>query len=90
MKCRDPRLPAVLANESLDALTHFFGGLVGERDRQHLIRSGKAATKKMRDPMRDDARLARAGAGENEQRPLGVAHRIALFWIERGEKVLRH
>ena len=32
--------------------------------------------------LRDDARLARAGAGEDQQRAVGVKNRFALFGIE--------
>ena len=36
----------------------------------------------VRDAVRDDARLARAGAGENQQRPVEVQHRFALLGVE--------
>ena len=32
--------------------------------------------------LRDDARLARAGAGEDQQRPVDVEDRFALFGVE--------
>ena len=36
-------LPAVVAEQLLDALAHLLGGLVGERDRQHLVRRAACA-----------------------------------------------
>jgi hypothetical protein len=40
----------------------------------------------VRDAIGDDARLARAGAGEDEQRPLGCEHGFALAFVEAGEE----
>ena len=36
--------------------------------------------------MRDDARLARAGAGQDEQRPVGLEDGVALFGVEASEE----
>ena len=37
--------------------------------------------------MRDDARLARARAGENQQRARGVEDGFLLFRVQSGEKI---
>ncbi|HUU33063.1 MAG TPA: hypothetical protein VMW48_03310 [Vicinamibacterales bacterium] len=42
---------------------------------------------KMSDAMSDDTRLARPGAGEDEQRAVDVLDGRALFGIEGGEEV---
>ena len=55
------------AGELLDALAHLAGGLVGEGDGEDAI-GPHAAAQQLGDAEGDDARLARAGAGEDEQR----------------------
>ena len=37
--------------------------------------------------MRDDSRLARSGAGENQHGTVGVHHGLALFGVERREQI---
>ena len=39
------------------------------------------------DAVRDDARLAGPGAGEDQQRPVDVQHGLALFGVERSRKI---
>ena len=41
----------------------------------------------IRDAMRDDARLPRSGARENQQRPFGVPHGLLLFRVQGGEEI---
>ena len=38
--------------------------------------------------LRDDARLAGAGAGEDQQRPVGVQNRFALFGLRESRKCI--
>ena len=73
---------AVGAEQRLDARPHLFGRLVGERDREHFVRFCVAVADEVRDAARDDARLARPRAGEDEQRPFQVQDRLALFGVE--------
>jgi hypothetical protein len=40
----------------------------------------------IRDTERDDARLPRSGAGEDQQRPFGMKNGFALFGIELVEE----
>ena len=87
MEGRQPHALRVLANESFDPLAHLAGSLVGEGDGQHLVRFRVPVADQVRDPVRDDARLSRACAGQNEQRPRAVQHGFALFGIELGEEV---
>ena len=44
------------------------------------------AVDQVRDAVREHARLARAGAGDDEQRPLGVLDRFTLLRVERVEQ----
>ena len=62
---------------------HLFGGLVRESDGQHFMRGGVPVADEVGDAACDDARLARAGAGEDEQRSVDVKDRFALFGVER-------
>ena len=61
---------------------HLGGGLVGERDREDLVRLHVALQDEVGDAMGEHARLARAGAGQNEQRSLEVRDRGALRLVE--------
>ena len=59
------------ADEGLDPLAHFGGGLVGEGDGADLRRGqvgAVAGLQQARDLVRDHARLARAGTGQHEAR----------------------
>ena len=72
--------------QQLDALAHLRRGLVGERDRQDLARLGLPGADQVRDPVGQDARLARAGAREDQQRAFAVRHGVALGRIEALEE----
>jgi len=82
VKRRHPHPAAVGAEERLDARPHLFGGLVRERDGQNFVRLRETAGDEVRHPARDDPRLARSGAGDDEERPGGVEDRVALFGVE--------
>ena len=62
-------------------LAHFVRGLVGESHREDVLWAHP-----LRDEERhahgDDTRLARAGAGEDEHRPLGRANGFLLLGVE--------
>ena len=68
---------------------HLLGRLVREGDRQDLVGLGVAVADEVGDAARDDARLARAGAGQNQQRPVDVQDGVALLGIEGVEEVHR-
>ena len=67
-------------------VAHFLGGLVGEGDGEDLVGLRVAVGDEVRDAMRDDARLARARAGEDQQRAVDVQDRFALFGVEGCEE----
>ena len=63
------------------ALAHFFGGLIGERDGEDRVRVD-LLRQHVGDAHRDDARLARARPGKNQQRPLDGGRGVALGVVE--------
>jgi hypothetical protein len=82
MERRDPHLPAIGAEQRLDARPHLFRGLVGECDGEHAVRRRMPVGHEMCDAMRDDAGLSGTGAGENQQRSFGVKDRFLLFRVQ--------
>jgi hypothetical protein len=74
----DPHRAGAAPEQALDALAHLLGGLVGERDRQDLVGPGLPRVVEVGDAVGQHARLARAGAGEDEQRAVAVHDRLAL------------
>ncbi len=79
--------PRVQAQQITDALAHFVGGLVGEGDRQNGRARNPMDFHQMRHPMRDHARLAAAGAGQQQQRTFDVGNGGLLLRIETLEKI---
>ena len=78
---------ARVADEVLHALAHLARGLVGERDREDLARPRLSVAQQARDAARQHARLARAGAGDDEQRRTAVGDGLALRRVEAREQV---
>ena len=76
------------ADQQLDALAHLLRGLVGERDREDLVGAGLARAQQVGDPVGEHAGLARAGAGQDQQRPLTVDDRLALGLVEALEELV--
>jgi len=70
------------AEEPLDPLTHLPRRLVGEGHRS----DGRAHGQQVGDAVGEDAGLARAGAGEHQQRALAVGHGLTLWRVEIIEK----
>ena len=87
MKRREPDAAAVLAQKRFDAGAHFLGGLVRERDGENLAGLRVMVADQIRDAAGDDPRLPRSGAGQDEQRPVDVKNRFALFRIEGFEEI---
>ncbi len=82
-------LRARLADEARHALLHFLRSLVGEGDGQD--RSGQdPAIEEPRDPRGDDARLARAGARENEEGTGIVLDGFPLRGVERMHRLANY
>ncbi len=77
-----PHRPRPASHEPLHPLAHLLGGLVGERDREDLARGSLARSHQVRDPVRQHARLARAGASQDQQGPLAVQDGLALRLVQ--------
>ena len=71
-----------MAEQQLDALAHLLRGLVGEGDGQQLAGARAPGLHEPGDAMGEHARLARAGAGEDEQRAFAVGHGGALGLVQ--------
>ena len=82
-------LPTRLPHETQDPLPHLVGGLVGERDREDLPRPHALDAHQVGDAVREHPRLARSGAGQDEQRPLGGGDRACLLRVEPADDTLR-
>ncbi|MNT50156.1 hypothetical protein D3C72_1870590 [compost metagenome] len=74
-----------LVDDALDAPSHLRRGAARERQQQDAARIG-AGQHQVRDPMRQRIGLARAGAGDDQQRRVAaVLHRGALLRVEPGQ-----
>ena len=73
------------ADAAGEPLAHLAGRLVGEGDRQDLTGVGDALLDQVRGAFGHYARLAGAGAGDHEQRAVGVQYGVALLGVERVE-----
>ena len=69
------------SDERGDALAHLVGGLVGERDGEDP-RGVHALVDEVGDAVGQDPGLARAGAGDDEQRPATVDDGVELVGVE--------
>ena len=88
MECHHPHAAGASPKQQLDAIAHLLRGLVGEGDREQLVGARLAAVDQVGDAMSEHARLARAGAGEDQQRPLVVHDGLPLGGVEALEKRL--
>ena len=84
----DPDRPRRLPEHPLEPLAHLPRRLVRERDREDLVRLHAARADEVRDAIGEDARLPGAGAGDDEERPLGRENGLALGLVEVGEVAL--
>ena len=73
---------SVVADQCRDTLAHLVGGLVGERHREQLARRRLALGQDVGDTIGQHASLARAGAGQDQDRAVGREHSGALFRIQ--------
>ncbi len=78
-----PHAAGAPGEQGAQALAHLRGGLVGERDGQDLPGGHAEVGHHVRDAVREHAGLARAGAGEHEERALAGEDRLALGVVER-------
>ena len=86
MERRDRGVRVAVRDELIDTDRHLLGRLVGERQGEDLRRTGTAGGNEPGDPAGDDLRLARPGAGHDQQRTLAVGHRSKLIRVEAAEQ----
>ena len=79
----DQHVLGLAANQLLGALAHFGGCFVGEGDGGNRF-GVHAALDQVGNLVRDDARLARAGAGQHQARAVGVVDSLKLGEVETG------
>ena len=77
-----------LADEADDPLAQLGGGAVRERDREDPPRRDALDADEVGDPVGEHAGLARAGAGEDQQRALGRRDGPGLLRVERPDDLL--
>jgi hypothetical protein len=82
---QDPDRARGVAEQPLQALAHLGRRPVRERDREDLVRLHAAAHDQVAYAVGEDAGLPRAGAGDDEQRPLGGQDGLALGRVQVGE-----
>ena len=68
-------------------LPHLISGFIGEGDRQDAGSGNMVRLDQMRYAMRDYARLAATGAGEDQQGSVGGLDRAPLRLVEAGEQI---
>ena len=78
-----PHAARAVGKERPQALAHLGRCLVGEGDGEDAPRSYAKVCHEVCDTVCEHARLARAGASEYEQRPLGSKDRLLLGGVER-------
>ena len=79
---------AALADQADDPLAELGRRAVGERHGQDPPRGDVLDADQVGDPMGQHARLARAGAGQDQQRALGGRDRAGLLGVERADDLL--
>ena len=84
-----PHRPDPAADQQACALTHLPRRLVRERDREDLVGLGGAGRGQVRDPVGQHPGLARARAGENQQRSLAVRDGLSLGLVQALEQRLQ-
>ena len=88
MEREDPDRARTDAEQVVEPLSHLAGGLVREGDREDLVRFRADRVDQVRDAVGQDARLPRAGAGDDKQRSFRGEHGLALGRVEVGEVAL--
>ena len=83
VKCAEPRHPLDrVAQQPANAVAHLARGLVGEGHGKNLPRKGPARRDQMRDSRRQRPRLAGAGPGQHQHRPIQRLDRPALRVVQ--------
>ena len=85
-----PHAAAAGAEQAVDALQHLLRGPVGEGDREDLPGRDAVIAHEVRDPVGEHARLAGAGARDDQHGALDGLDCSALLGVQLVEETLRH
>ena len=86
VKGADPEVAGRESQQVLDPMTHFPGRLVGEGDREEMLRHDVLDDDQPGDAVHEYAGLAAAGSGQHQHRPPGRrGHRLSLRVVQRIE-----
>ena len=85
---RDPHPVGDRTDEGSHPLLHLPRGLVGEGDRQDPEGRDAALGDQVRDPVGEDAGLARSGARDDEERTVGRGDRLVLDRVQAREQIV--
>ena len=88
MEGQHPHRPDDAAQQSAQPRAHLVGGLVREGDREDLGRLHATRGDQVPDSIRENTRLPRPGAGDDQHRPLRRENRVALRRIQVREVLL--
>ena len=84
---QDPHAPGdARSDQPLDPFGHLPGRFVRERDGEDLVRADAVFPDQVGDPVGERPGLAAAGAGDDQDRALGVQDGLALDVVERLEQ----
>src|SRR3989338_886330 len=87
----DPQVHIAIRQNFIHALLHLIRGLVGESERQNLVRLDVPLHDEPGEPARDDSGFAGSSSGNNQKRTLWMNYGRLLLWVEVFEDVLiRH
>ena len=89
MEGADGERAGAAADQQVQALAHLAGGTIGEGHRHDAGRVHVLVLDQVGDAVDDDAGLARARAGQDEERPGDGLDRFALAFVEAVEQVHR-
>ena len=84
VKGGDVQAARFFAKQRPHPLAHFARRLVGERQRENAVCRIACRAHQPGDFLGDDARLAAARPGDDEQRPTEVADGFGLLWVQGG------
>ncbi len=87
MEGADGEPPQLAAQQPFDAGAHLAGRLVGEGDGHHAVGLDVALANEVSDALGEHPRLARARAGQDEDRAVNGSHRLPLGRIEVSKDV---
>ena len=82
MEGAHPHATSAAGDECRQTLAHLGSGLVGKRDGKNLPRLNAQVAEHMSDAEGQDAGLARASTGKDQQRALGGQDRLALGGVK--------